>query len=795
VKLREFGIACLLFLVLTAVFSYKVFLGYIPLPTDLIVGAYHPWYGREYAGYPLGVPVKNPKLSDAVSIFYPLKELAVDYIRSGQLPLWNPHMFAGYPLFANVQIGLLFPTMIFYLIFPMPIGWTMQTLSQPFLAGIFMFLLLRHLRLPSLPSIFGGIVYGFGGYTILWMQWNTQATTSMLLPALILLEDKYLISRQIKWGVLFSIFICIQIFAGYLPVLPPTFMCLGIWYLFRTQNFIKDISIGLYFILGIAMSAVFALPVAELVINSQRGVETLGSQNPFTHPGNFLTLLAPDFFGNDATGNFWGTGDHMDATLYTGITTILFAVIGIKEFFKRREVMFALLVLVLAIFFSIENPVSTFFYEKGIWGGTSITMNRINFVINFALALLGAFGLSALKNSDYKFSLRPAFWILASVAGVIAGVFLSRFHLNEWLFLAKDGLLGDFNNMFAHISISLNNLILPTAISICLLGFFVVIRILRPLRKFAQIVFALILIGELFRFGWKFNTFSEPEFAYPATDLTRYLQSYPNDRFVAESDILPANMWVPFKISSIAGYDGLYPLRMAKLLAVANSDDPKAAPQPRWGTVNKFNSGVLDASNTRFILATKLKEGVLSPEGTVNYLLQTPNLKEVYSDNFVAVLENQSRLPRAYVTNRASIASESAILNALVDKTYPLETTALTEDFEFNNPVATISANLDYQQITNSHVQVKTRTDQDSYLVVLDGYYPGWKAFIDGAETKIYRTNYDFRGILLPAGDHTVDFLYQPSSILYGSVISGISALLAVVLLTVPYFRRILKLR
>lgn len=779
-KLKEFGLVVLLFLILTAVFSYKIFQGYIPLPTDLIVGAYHPWYGYHFNGYPLGVPVKNPKLSDAVSIFYPLKALAVDDIKSGQLPLWNPYMFAGYPLFANVQLGLLFPTMIFYLLLPTTLGWTFQTLSQPFFAGILMYLLLRHLKLNPLPSIFGGIAYGFGGFTILWMQWNTQATTGMLLPALILLEDKYFQTRNFNWGLLFSIFICFQIFAGYLPVLPPTFMCLGIWYLFRSQNYFKDLSLGLFFILGIALSAIFTIPVAELILNSQRGVETLGSQNPFTSPGNFLTLLAPDFFGNDATGNFWGIGDHMDSTLYVGITALLFAIIGIKEFFGKREIKFAVTLLVLAIFFSIENPISTFIYNHGIWGGTSITMNRINFVINFAIAFLGAYGISTFRNSDSKLNLKPALWTLAAIAGIIGGIFLSRYHLNKWLFLAKGDLLGDFNNMFAHISISIKNLILPSAISIILLACFIFFKLFKRMQRFAPLIFILILTAELFRFGWKFNVFSEPEFAYPATNLTTYLQQFPSDRFVAEADILPANMWVPFKISSIAGYDGLYPLTMAKLLAVANSDDVKAAPQPRWGTVNKFNSGVLDATDTRFVLAAKLKGGILNPEGKVNYLLQTPNLKEVYSDNFVAVLENQDRLPRAYITKQAIKATDSAMLSAMVDKSYPLETVALTEDLDFNNQAATISATAEYKQITNSHVQLKTNSDQDGYLVVLDGFYPGWKAFVDGNETLIHRTNYAFKGILLPRGEHLVDLRYQPKSLIYGGIISGLSLLIAI---------------
>lgn len=481
----------------------------------------------------------------------------------------------------------------------------------------------------------------------------------------------------------------------------------------------------------------------------------------------------------------------MDATLYAGITTLLFSIIGLKDFFYRSEVKFALAVLVLAIFFSIENPVSAFLYNHGAWGGTSITMNRINFVINFAFAMLGAYGISALKNSEARISIKPAFWIMATATGIILGLFLSKYILDSWIFLAKEELLADFNNMYQHINISVNNLILPSGIAGVLLVILAAIKWIKSIRKFAQVIFITILIAELFRFGWKFNTFSEPEFAYPKTALTDYLQKFPNDRVVAEQNILPANMWVPFKISSIAGYDGLYPLRMAKLLAVANADDIDAAPHSRWGILNKFNSRILDASATRFILATKLDEGVLSPAGTVNYLLQTPDFKEIFSDNSIAVLENRNSFPRAYLTSQAKKASDQEMLRSLVNKSFPLETVSLTEDLDFNNPVTNpIESEVDYQQIANSHIQIKTISDQNAYLVVLDGYYPGWKAFIDGSETAIHRTNFNFKGIYLPQGKHTVRLRYQPISLLYGSLITGISVLIVIFILTIPALKK-----
>jgi uncharacterized membrane protein YfhO len=56
-------------------------------------------------------------------------------------------------------------------------------------------------------------------------------------------------------------------------------------------------------------------------------------------------------------------------------------------------------------------------------------------------------------------------------------------------------------------------------------------------------------------------------------------------------------------------------------------------------------------------------------------------------------------------------------------------------------------------------------------------YFPGWLAYVDGAPTPIYRTDYLFRGIVVPAGQHTITFVYRPASVLVGAVISALALL------------------
>jgi len=55
-------------------------------------------------------------------------------------------------------------------------------------------------------------------------------------------------------------------------------------------------------------------------------------------------------------------------------------------------------------------------------------------------------------------------------------------------------------------------------------------------------------------------------------------------------------------------------------------------------------------------------------------------------------------------------------------------------------------------------VTIKTSTDADSFLVLTDSYYRTWNAKIDGKNAKVYITDFDFRGVELPKGNHIVEF-------------------------------------
>ena len=67
----------------------------------------------------------------------------------------------------------------------------------------------------------------------------------------------------------------------------------------------------------------------------------------------------------------------------------------------------------------------------------------------------------------------------------------------------------------------------------------------------------------------------------------------------------------------------------------------------------------------------------------------------------------------------------------------------------------------------------QSKTEREQFAVFSEIYYKdGWNAYVDGKLTPHYRVNYVLRGMTVPAGDHIIEFKFEPKVIQQGQIIS-----------------------
>lgn len=94
----------------------------------------------------------------------------------------------------------------------------------------------------------------------------------------------------------------------------------------------------------------------------------------------------------------------------------------------------------------------------------------------------------------------------------------------------------------------------------------------------------------------------------------------------------------------------------------------------------------------------------------------------------------------------------------------------------------------------NDKITYNFSAARPQFAVLSEIYYSaGWKAFIDGQKTDYFKVDYALRGLYVPAGKHSIEFRFDPSSVSTGRTItiwSSILIYLVIVLSLVLYFRK-----
>lgn len=725
--------------------------GLLPIPLDTIIGLYHPYRDLYAPQFPNGIPFKNFLITDPVRQLYPWRFLAMDMLGHLELPLWNPYSFSGTPLLANFQSAVWYPLNLFYLVLPFSLAWSIQVLLQPLLAASFLYLYLRKMKLHQVASLMGGITFAFSGFSIAWLEWNSVLQTLLWLPLILYIKETLLSKFTWKWGLALIAAEISCFFAGHLQVWFYA-MCVSNVYLWlrigqvtwsEKRSFIKWVSLSVkkYLpFLGIGIVVLIIpvmqwLPTFQFIGLSARGIDQIEflKEGWFVPWQNLIQFVAPDFFGNPTTLNYWGVWNYAEFVGYIGIVPLLFVLFALFTRHDKKTYFWGGVLLV-SLLFAFPTVLAYIPYQLHVPLLSTSQPTRLMGIIDLALGVLTALGIDHYSQKKNK--------ILAPV------VVMGTIYAILWIVVTKH----IFGIAIDNALTAKRNLIFPSVLFI-ISGIALLLQNIFSSHK--RIVYGIffflfcIAIFDLLRFGNKFTPFTSPSYLYPKTKAITFLQNnIGNYRYMSlDSQIFAPNFSGMYKLQSVEGYDPLYLQRYGEFIIAMEREKPDI--HSPFG----FNRIITPHNSTnRFIDLLGVKY-ILSLSD-----VKSDNFKKVFEEGEAKIYQNNRVLPRAFfVKSTISVHSKQEAIDTLFRDSNSLQENAVVENLS-NSQTFQSLGRVTITSYTANKIILATQSNSDGFLVLTDIYYPTWHATIDEKETRIFLTDFTFRGIFVPKGHHVIAF-------------------------------------
>lgn len=161
----------------------------------------------------------------------------------------------------------------------------------------------------------------------------------------------------------------------------------------------------------------------------------------------------------------------------------------------------------------------------------------------------------------------------------------------------------------------------------------------------------------------------------------------------------------------------------------------------------------------------------VSPEGfpALN-MLNTKYIIFPGAENRTIPVENPYAFGNAWFVDNVKYVDNANEEIEAIDKVDLQETALVDAKFksELNNVENAYKDSLSFITLTSyepNHLIYKTSLAKDGVAVFSEIYYPGWEAYIDGKEVPHGRADYILRVMNIPAGEHTVEFTFDPKSL------------------------------
>jgi hypothetical protein len=144
----------------------------------------------------------------------------------------------------------------------------------------------------------------------------------------------------------------------------------------------------------------------------------------------------------------------------------------------------------------------------------------------------------------------------------------------------------------------------------------------------------------------------------------------------------------------------------------------------------------------------------------------------------VRVLQVPDPLPRAYAVSGVRIADQADALRTLLDPSFDPRREIVLPSGRAAAADPAFRGQALITRLGADRVALDATLSAPGYVVLVDAYDPGWRAWVDGSETPLLRANVAFRAVAVGAGRHTVELRYRPRALLVGLALTALSVLI-----------------
>jgi hypothetical protein len=294
-----------------------------------------------------------------------------------------------------------------------------------------------------------------------------------------------------------------------------------------------------------------------------------------------------------------------------------------------------------------------------------------------------------------------------------------------------------------------------------------VVLLRRRLGGTATAILAVALVSvDAAHFVGNYNPMPPPSRVYSFTPASiAFLQAHQGEqRVTALGFAMQPDIEMFYGLRDIRGYDPPKPTTsyfdLFRLANPAESD---------WGlrfpALTRQARRVLDLLSVRYLLVAPSEPPIREAEMPV-----------VYRGLDAVVYEDRLAAPRAYVPQRVVRArGEAEVLSTLVAPGFQAGRDAVVQA-----PAPAASGTVRLVSAEDTRVALRADLSRGGLVVLNDAWAKGWRATVDGHPASALQVNSVGRGVIVPAGLHTIVWSYEAPGLVLGAVLSGASLLILV---------------